>query len=117
MKIVDRKTLLSMPAGTVFSKYEPVALFGTLCVKGDSLSNDFYYQDITGPVDAVTAGECHEVMLAAEADGEPVPLDFHHEGRDGLYDANQLFAVWEAKDVLALIDRLHEAMKDSTCEG
>ena len=113
MKIVDRKTFMSLPAGTVFSKYEPVSLFGTLCVKGDSLSSDFYYQDITGPVDASSAGECHEVMLAAEVSGESIPLDFHCECRDGLFDYQQMFAVWEATDVLGLIDRLHESMKES----
>lgn len=35
MRIVDRKTFLAMPIGTVFSKYEP-CVFGNLCIKGET---------------------------------------------------------------------------------
>jgi hypothetical protein len=33
-------------------------------------------------------------------------MDFDCQGRDGLFDAAQLFAVWEPQDVAVLIARL-----------
>jgi len=33
-------------------------------------------------------------------------MDFDSYGRDGLFDGDQLFAVWESNDVKALIERL-----------
>jgi hypothetical protein len=38
--------------------------------------------------------------------GEEIPLDFDCQGRDGLFDLDQLFAVWSDSDVEALITRL-----------
>lgn len=106
MKIVDRKTFLALPAETLFSKYEP-CVFGDLCIKGDSIgSNDFAYQQIADAVAAHDSGEFANKLFDAQASGESVAMDFDCQGRDGLFDDDQLFAVWEPADVAALIARL-----------
>ena len=38
-------------------------------------------------------------------------MDFAYEGRDGLFDKDQLFAVWSIRDIRSLIDRLQECLK------
>lgn len=105
MKIVNREEFLEYPEGTLFSKYEP-CIFGDLCIKGDSLTNDFWYQEINSSIKCNDSGEFSDILLSAQETKESIEMDLDIEGRDGLYDENQLFAVWEEKDVKALIDRL-----------
>lgn len=114
MRIVDRETFLAMPPGTVFSKFKP-DIFGNIEIKGDSTTNaqgeliDFWSQDVAGAVEAASSGEFMHACDRAVA-GECIPLDFDSQYRDGLYEAEQLFAVWDPNDVQALIQRLQLAL-------
>lgn len=112
MRIVDRKTFIAMPQGTVFSKYEP-CVFGELCIKGESIvweqGDDFFVQEIAAAVNAHDSGEYADILFAAEK-GAKFSLDLNCEGRDGLFDRHQLFAVWEREDVEALISRLQQTL-------
>ena len=114
MRIVDRKTFLAMPEGTVFAKYDP-SIFRELMVKFDSRPAsgemvDFYYASLTDEVDCSGSCERDGIMDLAEQDGVPFALHFNTQCRDGLYDADQLFAVWERDDVEGLIARLQSAL-------
>lgn len=111
MRIVKRSEFLPMPPGTLYSKYEP-HFFGPLCIKGDTLGNDFLVQDIHDAVDAYSSDEMYDRLDAAREEGASVSMDFYAEGRDGCLDSNQLFAVWEAADVRALVARLQEAIAE-----
>ena len=109
MKIVNRKIFLKLPAGVLFSKYVP-CIFDDLCIKGDtSGENDFWAQPIAGAVACNDTDEFIDVLNAAES-GSRFALDFECEYRDGLFDADQLFAVWELQDVIALISRLQKLL-------
>lgn len=105
MRIVDRKTFLAMPSGTLFSKYVP-CVFENMQIKGDSLANDFLYQQIVDAIDCRDSGEFAALLDDSERDGTSIPMDFDCQGRDGCFDEDQLFAVWERADVNALIERL-----------
>lgn len=112
MKIVDRKTFLAMPAGTVFYKYEP-HFFTDLGIKGETCGNDFSCFEFGGGIWPDGCNDSGELFAKWEAmlHGEPSgPLDFESEGRDGLFDEDQLFAVWDREDVAGLIARLQEAI-------
>lgn len=116
MRIVDRKTFLAMPPGTVFAKYDP-SIMRELMVKSDSVANagdlvDFRYMSLTDEVDCSGSAERDHTMFAAEEEGVPFALHFNTECRDGLFDADQLFAVWERDDVEGLIARLQKALTD-----
>lgn len=111
MRIVDRKTFLGMPAGTVFSKYRP-CVFGDLHIKGSTVgTNDFQVQQIHDAIDC--DGDFSDILFAATESGQSISMDFDSLGRDGLFEEGVLFAVWERTDVLRLIDRLNRALKDS----
>lgn len=56
MRIVNRQQFLAMPAGTVYAKYEPCS-FEDLCIKGDSLPNDWFYQQIVDAIDVHDGGQ------------------------------------------------------------
>lgn len=108
MRIVDRATFLALPAGTVFCKFTPMC-FGDIEIKtGNVGSNDFCSQDLR-QVESNGSDQWLERMIAAEA-GASIPLDFDSDCRDGLFDADQLFAVYERADVEGLIARLQAAL-------
>lgn len=112
MKIVDRKTFLEMPDGVLFSKYKP-SVFENICIKGETLpsNNDFFVQQIVDAVKCDDSGEFCDILDDSVKNGTSFALDFECEGRDGLYEEDQLFAVWEKDDVIGLIDRLMTAYK------
>lgn len=109
MRIVNREEFLAMPAGTVFAKYKP-CIFDDLEIKGGSLTNDFYAQELSVPIKAASDHEFSDILYRAEADGCEVELDFYNEYRDGLYDKDQLFAVYSKEDVQQLIKRLTDTI-------
>ena len=109
MKIIDRETFLKLPAGTVYSKYEP-CVFGDLCIKGDSLKNDWAYQSIVDAIDAIDSPVFSDKLFLSEKTGESIDMDFYCMVRDGLFENDQLFSVWDKKDVIALMNRLSETI-------
>lgn len=114
MRIVDRKTFLEMPAGTLFAKFTPHC-FDELAVKGETTGNDFVVQELIpwfeGCNDSSDYFQTIERMIA----GEPSPpLDFDCTARDGLFDPEQLFAVFDNDDVDRLIARLQRARRSGS---
>lgn len=115
MKIINRTAFLALPAGTVFSKYRP-CIFGELLIKGDTINeNDFYHQQIADAVKTAPGIDFSDLLLAAQENGNSIAMDFNCQGRDGLYDEDQLFAVWEEYDVSQLAYRLLDSIGDVLC--
>lgn len=112
MKIVNLDQFLAMPPGTVFAKYVP-CIFEDLMIKGDTLPapRDFCYQDII-QIESGPDSSGPDALFVAE-NGGSVSLDLDCQGRDGCFEADQLFAVYEKRDVLQLIARLQTALIDS----
>jgi hypothetical protein len=109
MRIVDRKTFLKLHAGITYSKYEPCVL-GPIEIKGDTLRADFFSQQISDAVACESSEDFYDILLDAEKNGTNFDMDFNCEGRDGMYDEDQLFAIWGDDDVRALINRLAETI-------
>jgi hypothetical protein len=107
MRIVDRRTFLALPANTLYSEYAP-SWFGPLMIKGDTWQNDFLTQQIADAIDCNGSGEFMEKLDAAQDTGLNLEMDFSCYGRDGLFNDDQLFAVWSGEDVRKLIKRLEE---------
>jgi len=112
MKIVNRKDFLQMPANTLFSKFSPDN-FGPLSIKvcdsNDGWHNDFVVQDIEGAIQCEGSDDfSNKCDLMVK--GEEVAMDFECAGRDGLFNNDQLFAVWSKDDVKMLIDRLNKCL-------
>lgn len=98
MRIVDRKTFLEQLPGTVFQKYIPCSV-EEICIKGETLWHegtkslgDFWYQPI---------GVCPTNAPPSMEDSEY---------RDGCFDPDQLFALYDDDDVHTLIAQLREAV-------
>ncbi len=115
MKIVDRVTFLALPADTLFSKYTPCSM-DELMIKGDSLTyDDFLCQQIADAIKHNAYG-FSATLVDSRHNGTSISMDFDCQSRDGCFDADQLFAVWERADVAALIARLQRTL-DTPTEG
>ena len=113
MKIVNRQEFLKMPEGTVFTKFKP-HMFGSLCIKEDSIGDDdFRYTRIHDAVDSDNTVEFLDIMDEAVLRGGKVPMHFNTIERDGLFEEDQLFAVWDDYDTGKLIERLQTRHKSS----
>lgn len=49
-------------------------------------------------------------LFDAQENGVSVAMDFETQGRDGMFDHDQLYAVWEPQDVAALVERLRRCL-------
>ena len=116
MKIIDRKTYMALPENTLFSKWEPY-VFGKLMIKGKSCEHDFLTQEIASAVKCNDSGEFADLCDDAARTGESMALDLDCMGRDGCFDESQMFAVWEAEDVLSLIERLKACVPNALAEA
>lgn len=116
MRIVDRNTFMALPENTLFSNWEP-CVFGELSIKGESLEQDFLAQEIASAVKCNNSGEFVDLCDDAARTGKSIALDLDCMGRDGCFDDGQIFAVWEAEDVMALIERLKACVPDKYGEG
>ncbi len=112
MKIVDLQTFRELPSNTVFTKYTH-CVFDELCIKGVTLENDFCVQDIADSIQFANSEEFADNLFRAADTGESIRFDFECEGRDGLFDKDQLFAVWDDDDVRNLINRLGKCIKQN----
>lgn len=97
MRIYDRAGFLKLPEGTFFSKGVEWS-FGCLSVKGESTAyNDFYCCDLDW-VDGKSSEECFDRLDAMLKKGASFPVQ-DSGGRDGLFDEDAIFLVWERADL------------------
>lgn len=106
MKLVDRKTFLQLPKGTVFQKYTP-KMFEDLQIKTkDKYTNDFRADNPIGCID----GDDFIADTDRLENGEEVKLHFHTSFRDGLFEEDEMYAIWNKEDIQGLIERLQETL-------
>jgi hypothetical protein len=110
MRVVDRKTFLTLPAGTIYCKGVPWAFDG-LCIKGDSLENDWIFLDPAWP-SAHDSGEAADLLDASLADGSSFACETAY-GRDGCFDDSDVMLIFEKGDLLALRSMIDIAIDKS----
>lgn len=112
MKIINRIEFLKLPNNTLFSTYDP-CVFGEIQIKGETIgTNDFRVQSINDAINCGSSNDFYDILDKAQESSESFDLNFDCWSRDGLYDPDtQLYAVWDNKDVEALIERLKKTLK------
>jgi hypothetical protein len=101
MKIINKTEFYKLPSGTLYNDFTPNVFMG-LKIKLETLENDnyepidFMYQEIIGNVEL----KCEDVLS-----GE-FKNDYNEPDRDGMYEKNQMFAIYDQKDVKMLIHKL-----------
>lgn len=112
MKIVDLKTFLSLPEGTVAAKYEP-CVFGDLFAKGETWEVSFILTHITNGIDSVDSHDYFLRLNDSHLTGSSVNMSFEESMLDSCFEDGQLFAVWEKEDVEGLIAKLQECLSSA----
>jgi hypothetical protein len=114
MKILNKTQFLQINSPVLYSRYSPCSFEG-LEIKEENFSeNDFWYQDLLGSIQ--TDKEPNkidpqiDVLIRCEKTGESFELDLDCLDRDGLYESNALYAVYEKDDVIRLIERLKKIL-------
>ena len=98
MRIVKRAEFLSLPRGTVYSRYKPQIVTG-FEIKGFSFSNDWYYRNLLGDVGGDSTTHEYEDMEA----GKSLPICLDMEQRDGSFDNEERFLIFEHPDLEDLV--------------
>ena len=111
MKIVNREEFLRLPSGTIYTTYEP-CIFGNLSIKYDCTfsGEDFYFLEIAGSIESSSSDEFFDRVEAMANNGEAFPIDLDVSMRDGCFEKDQLYAVWEKEDVQSLITVLQKSL-------
>lgn len=109
MKIIKLEEFLKLPEGVIYSKYEP-CIFGDIHIKGESWNPDFLCCSLVGNIASDSEDEFDKMCELAES-GEDVNLCFKTYYRDGIFNEDQLFAVYNKKDIQCLIDILKESLR------
>lgn len=108
MRIVNRATFMQMPANTFFKQaFEPWA-WQDLMIKFDSLETDFVSMGLDWP-EGAHEGPHHQWDTMLEA-GASVPLDVDAAGRDGYFEDNAIFMVYEVEDLIRLRKLIDDAI-------
>lgn len=103
MRVVDLKTFLSYPDGVIYAEFTP-CIVGEIQIRSEVWMNEklsscaFLHSPL---FDADLIGSC----IGAEA--EVVTDQFYRDG-PGL-DPNQLYVVFDKKDIATVIERLQRA--------
>lgn len=104
MKLVDRKTFLTLPAGTLYQKYEP-SWCEHLEIKINNVNDNDWASLTLDAIALCPGGDPNEVNEILDS-GKPFRMDFSNIGRDGAFEENKIFMIWEKKDIKDLIDIL-----------
>ena len=107
MKIVNLEEFRALPEYTLFAKYDP-CVFGELETKYETWEHDFLCASIIDFQGNVSSEHWACILDEMEKNKSSVGLDFEHSGRDGLFEDNQMFAVFENKDIDDLIAHLRK---------
>jgi hypothetical protein len=106
MRIVSNPEFLTLPNGTLYCRYESPNL-GPVEIKGDSSDEmcDFLFQEL---VQTALVGDAFDKYMR---EGNPVGKKFDlYEGdcwgRDGEYDEEAMYAIFEKKDITQIIEKL-----------
>jgi hypothetical protein len=80
MKIVNLKTFLKLPKGTLFAKCKPETI-GDIEIKGENCGIDFFSQDIKS-FQAGDSNESSDRFSKMIEQGASYPIELNCEGRD-----------------------------------
>jgi hypothetical protein len=114
MKLLNRKEFLKLPEGTLYAKYYQ-DIFDDICVKDASIGVDeeigvFYTMPLINISDDAFDND-HADASDSFVKTKQCELDFDCYGRDGFFDEDQLFAVFEAKELSEMTKILQTALK------
>jgi len=113
MKILDRKSFMKLPSGVIYSK-GCQWVFEGLSIKGDTITIDdrdidWYYLGVEW-IDAKDSDEASSRLDEMLDEGVSYPMETAY-GRDGCFDYDDVFLVFERPDLERLQDYIQQALE------
>lgn len=99
MKILNKEEFLKC-GRVLFCKGVPWT-FGSLCLKGDTIGNDYYYTDLC-VIDAFNGEEMADTFEDMFKNGISARMN-KKEMRDGDYSKDPIYLVYDSNDLLWLM--------------
>lgn len=96
MRVYRRDEFMKLPEGTLYAKGKPWH-FGELSVKGETWETDFTLRSLVN-IESEDSGQWADRLFAMLDGGANYPLDPDY-GRDGCFDKDDLFLVYEKADL------------------
>ena len=118
MKIVNRPQFMELPPGTLYRKFITEFAFEELEVKFESLpseKNPEYGDFVCMPLSDIDWNGPNGMFDRLEdmmEKGASYPLDLDCAGRDGCFEREAMFLVYEKDDVVALRNFLNGLLED-----
>ena len=116
MRIVTKQEFYKLPSGTVYCHYRPIILEG-LYIKGETIycdgnPCDYIETELIHTIDVSGSDEFFDKMIEAEKDSSfSMKMDFECTVRNGFYNEDQMYAIYEKKDIEGLIQALQKALE------
>lgn len=108
MKILTRGNFMKMPEGTIFAKGNPW-YFDDLSIKAQSIDEDFVCMSLVD-IGADDSGEWFSRLNEMLETGASYPFVNDNYGRDGCFDEEEIFLVFERDDLMKLRDLIDGAI-------
>lgn len=117
MRIVDRKTFLTLPVGTAYCKGRepPTWIFEGICFKGEPMDDgvDDWREIDHAWVDADDSNQAFDRLDEMLATGRSYPMQ-DSQCRDGLFDQNIVFIIFDIEDLYSWLDDIYYAILAAT---
>jgi len=112
MRIVNRKTFIALPSGTVYAKCSGIDGLGAIAIKRHSFDNDWDCMEIGTFDDWDETLELFDKVERMKAKGESFPLRLDSIERDGLFESEDdcSFMIYDNTDVKKIIKKLKETL-------
>jgi hypothetical protein len=112
MRLYKREGFIKLPNNTIYSrvtKGSPSLMDGLFCkVEGNEV--DWFEQDLISesgfPNGINDSMDAHDYVMNLRDTFQDFETDLECSGRDGMFDDEDLFVVWNRKDVFKLINYL-----------
>lgn len=109
MKLLNRTDFLKMPAGTVFCEGEKWCFQG-LMFKGETCPSGYdWYERDPAWIESKDSEESFSRLEDMMENGSSYPME-SAEGRNGMYEDDSIFLVFEKADLLKLRDLIDGAL-------
>lgn len=112
MRVVDRDTFLTLPAGTIYCKGTRW-IFGGLNMKHENCGKNDWYAADPAWVDGADSSECLDRLEEMLAKGASYPMQ-DSICRDGLFNDEAVFLIYERADLLILRGWIDTALDQSS---
>lgn len=109
MKLLNREQFLKMPAGTIFAKGKPLYFHG-LEIKFETTQYNDYWSLDPAWIDSNDLNEADKYFDEMLTKGASYPMD-NGISRDGLFEEDAIFLVWEKNDLVLLKEYIENAIK------